>query len=238
MELRVSAGHGSDVGLDTLGETLEVALEVALEVTVEPKAREIETCRAPRQATPSPRAGRFARMLAALALTSLGAGLAACSSSGTSAPEPAQGPVELRYFALAKNLTFGIVNATSTDRIDLYSKAKPLDQATTKVSPDEVVDAVVQYFREQGFFEIAQPRGAPRPAPAGATQMIEVSLPDGKYHAILRSGVSLEFATRFQTCAKALLDVYNNTLQLQSVDEAPEWSGSNPSSRSAKKAGG
>jgi hypothetical protein len=70
--------------------------------------------------------------------------------------------------------------------------------------------------------------------------MLEVSLPDGKYHAILRSGVSVESATRFQTCAKALLDVYNNTLQLQSVDQAPDWGSSSSSSRdrSAKKAGG
>jgi hypothetical protein len=221
MEMRASLGHRCDAGL----------------VIDEPGTR---TQRAPRRSSSSPRASRFARMLTALALTSLGAGFAACSSTATSAPEPAKGPVELRYFALAKDLSFGIVNATSTDRIDLYSKTQPLNQATTKVSPDEVVDALVQYFREQGFFEIAQPLGAPRPAPAGATQMLEVSLPDGKYHAILRSGVSVESATRFQTCAKALLDVYNNTLQLQSVDQAPDWGSSSSSSRdrSAKKAGG
>lgn len=173
-----------------------------------------------------------------LALTLL-LGATACSSGGTKTEATAHGPVELRYRALAKNLSFGIVNATHTDRTDLYSKRQPIDQATTKVSPDEVVDAIVDYFREQGFFDIAVAGKSPVTPPQGVSQILEVVLPNGAYHAVLRPGVSAEHATSFQTCAKALLDVYNNTLQLQAVEEAPLWGGGAARNRDGTtKAGG
>lgn len=160
----------------------------------------------------------------------------ACSSSSASAEPTSKGPVEVRYRALAKNVTFGIVNASHTDRTDLYSTKQPLDKATTKVSPDEVVDAMVEYFQQQGYFDIALTGTAPEIPPPGATQILSLTLPDGAYYAVLRSGVTLDFAAKFQACAKALQDVYNNTLQLQAVDEAPDWSGS--SSRSGSKRSG
>ncbi len=141
----------------------------------------------------------------------------------------------MRYLALAKNVTFGIVNASHTDRTDLYSTSRPLDKATTKVSPDEVVDAIVEYFHDQGYFDIALTGAAPQTPPPGATQILSLTMQGGAYHAVLRPGVTLEFATKFQACAKALQDVYNNTLQLQAVDEAPDWNGSSSRSRSSSK---
>ncbi len=163
-------------------------------------------------------------------------GITACSSSGSKAATTVHAPVELRYRALAKNLSFGLVNESHSDRTDLYSTRQPLDHATTKVSPDEVVDAIVEYFRDQGFFDIAVAGTSPASPPPGASQILEVSLPDGEYYAMLRTGVTADYVTRFQTCAKALLDVYNNTLQLQAVDEAPNWNGN--SSRSTSKSRG
>lgn len=183
-----------------------------------------------------PRLARRGLGIPSLALCAVlaGAGLPACTSGGTQSEGPAQKtgrPIELRYLAVAKNLSFGLVNESHTDRTDLYSTRQPLDSATTKVSPDEVVDAIVEYFRDQGFFAIAQAGRAPAKAPQGVSQMLEVVTPDGPYHAVLRPGVSAQHVTTFQTCAKALLDVYNSTMQLQAVDSAPAWSGSEPARR-------
>jgi len=164
--------------------------------------------------------------LCALAVTTL----SGCVSEGSRAADvkaptqpDAKKAVELRYRAVAQNLSFGLVNESHSNRAELYSERQPLDRATTKVSPDEVVDEIVAYFREQGFFEIAARGAAPANASQGASQMLEVALPDGQFHAALRKGVTKEYATTFQTCAKALLDVYNSTMQLQAVDDTPDW---------------
>lgn len=177
----------------------------------------------------------------ALALTAALA-TATLPSCASNAPEPAAATtktdpsraIELRYRALAKNLTFCLVNASHTERTELYSSRQPLDHATTKVSPDDVVDATVERFRDQGFFDIASRGRAPSPPPPGATQVLEVSLPDGPWHAVMRPGVSGAFLQSFQGCAKSFLDIYNNTMQFQAVDEAPDWSGS----PSGKRGGG
>ncbi len=182
-------------------------------------------------------------LLVTVAVATFGA-LPGCSSGGTKSAEASAKtgrPVELRYRAVAKNLSFGIVNESHTDRTELYSSRQPLDKATIKVSPDEVVDAIVEYFRDEGFFDIAQSGSAPKTAPAGASQILEVSLPEGPYFAVMQPGVSTDFVTKFQTCSKALLDVYNSTMQLQAVDSTPDWSGGGqPSSRprNASKSGG
>ncbi|MCY2961576.1 MAG: hypothetical protein NTY35_15545 [Planctomycetota bacterium] len=182
--------------------------------------------------------GAVPRLLGTLLVLAGLAALPGCSSGGAqsdSAAHKTGKPIELRYRAIAKNLSFGIVNESHTDRTELYSSRQPIDQATTKVSPDEVVDAIVEYFRDQGFFAIAQSGGAPKTPPPGTSQMLEVDLPEGPYHAVLRPGVTADYAKTFQTCAKALLDVYNSTMQLQAVDSAPAWGGNAPQPTGGKK---
>ena len=166
----------------------------------------------------------------ALVVPAVFAPLSGCASgsSAATAPRVASEPdaakaVELRYRAFAQGLSLGLVNESHSDRVALYSERKSAGSATTKVSPDEVVDAIVEYFRSEGFFEIASRGRAPAQPPAGATQVLEVVLPDGAYHALARPGVTQEFAQTFQTCRKALLDVYSETMQLQAVDAPPEW---------------
>jgi len=212
-----------------------------------------------RQGSARPSARRFGKssleglaalLVPALVLTGLsslaGTTLSGCASEGSRVADAkaptqpdAKKAVELRYRAVTQNLSFGLVNESHSNRADLYSERQPLDRATTKVSPDEVVDAIVDYFREQGFFEIAVRGAAPANVSQGASQMLEVALPDGQFHAVLRKGVTKEYATTFQTCAKGLLDVYNSTMQLQAVDDAPDWMNgtARPATKSTKPGG-
>lgn len=190
---------------------------------------------------PATRSRTIRAVLTALALTILPlAVLPGCSSSGSASdarPEKTGKPIELRYRAIASKLSLGLVNESHTDRTELYSERQPVDQATTKVSTDEVVEAIVEFFRDQGYFEIAQSGAAPTNPPAGTSQILEVVLPEGAYHAVLRTGVTADHITKFQTCAKALVDVYNSTMQLQAVDAAPDWNARN-GSRRPRSAGG
>lgn len=190
--------------------------------------------------------GRTVAGLAMLSATTLCLSIAGgCASEGTKTSETksptvpdSSKAVELRYRALAQNLSLGLVNESHSSRTEVYSERQPLDRATTKVSTDEVVDEIVSYFREQGFFEIAL-RGAAPAAPKGVSQMLEVALPDGKYYLALRQGVTKEYARTFQTCAKALLDLYNGTMQLQAVEDAPDWmNGTARPATKSKKPGG
>lgn len=154
--------------------------------------------------------------------------LGACSSPKSSAatePKPANTgrPVEIRYLAVNGNKTFVLLNESHTSRTELYSSRLPLDAATAKVSTDEVVDATVDYFREQGYFQAAQKGAMPAKAPPGVTQILAVTTVDGPVFFALRPGAPTAEARTFQTCAKAFFDVYNNTVQLQSVDGTPDW---------------
>ncbi len=171
-----------------------------------------------------PRGPRALLLVTALLATIL---IGCSSPSSASAAEAASTktgrPVEIRYRAVTSNANFGLVNESHTSRTELYSSRLPIDAASTKVSPDEVVDAVVDYFREQGFFELAQPGAMPVNPPQGTSQILAVTTPEGAVTLMLRPGASTEHARCFQTCAKAFFDVYNATMQLQSVDRTPDW---------------
>jgi hypothetical protein len=179
------------------------------------------------------RTRRTALAVAAVAFLFPATFLTGCSSSGSSGgsadgdAKPGQ-PTEIRYRAVTANTSFGLVNESHTPRTELYSSRLPIDAATTKVSTDEVVAATVDYFREQGFFDMAQPGPMPSPAPPGVSQMLGVTTPAGSVHMALRPGATKAQALCFQTCAKALLDIYNNTVQLQAVDQAPDWKTNKP----------
>jgi hypothetical protein len=156
---------------------------------------------------------------------------AACSAGGTraaggDAPEAASAsfaPVQFAYRAYASGARLTLVNAAHTNRTELYSSTQPLDSARTKVAPDEVVDEMVLYFREQGFFAQARPGRAPESAPPGVKQALEVETAEGPVHALLGEGAKPDEVRCFLTCVKAFLDLYNNTVQMQSVDRAPDW---------------
>jgi hypothetical protein len=187
--------------------------------------------------------GLAVRAVAALCSAVLLLTLAGCATSAPAAAAPRTAPdaskaVELRYRAFAQGLSLGLVNESHSSRVDVYSERKPIDRATTKVSPDEVVDAIVEYFRDNGYFEIAVRGAAPANPPAGATQVLEVVLPDGPWHALARPGVTADFARTFQACRQALLDVYSATMQLQAVDEAPAWRSGSPQPPRRRSGGG
>jgi hypothetical protein len=112
-----------------------------------------------------------------------------------------------------------LVDESHTDRAKLYSSAKPLSDAGTKVTTDEILEETLKYFTQQGFFS----RAVPGPATGSGAQSLEVETPEGMVHMDLHAGTSTKDAGIFRVCRNAFADLYNSVYQLQSVNEAPDW---------------
>lgn len=155
----------------------------------------------------------------------------ACSSSG--GPSAGTGraksgnPLRLRYLAYASGQRLELVNDSHTDRTEMYSSTKKLDEAFVKVATDEVLDETLANFEHNGYFEHAQPGSAPLAPEAGISQALEVEK-DGRttFWAIQKTASDAD-RKRFLECAQLFAFVYNNTYQLQAVERAPDWESQN-----------
>lgn len=168
---------------------------------------------------------RHLPLLAALfALVSLG--LAGCSSTRGSAPSAMGQPARIRFLSGRSQQSFQLVNETHTNRVELYSTTRT--SADTKVQTDEVMDAMLDYFAEQGLFERTQPGGAPTDA---SLSSLEIEVAGAPVFFAVGPGSSAEDIALFGECRNAFIGVYNETYQLQSLERQPDWAPSLPTNR-------
>lgn len=155
------------------------------------------------------------------------AALAGCSSTADSAKPVRTGrPARVAYVNYAAGATgqrLEIVNQSHTDRTELYSRARPLEDAVTKVTTDEVMEELLGFFRTEGLFEKAQSGPAPSGSEGRYSQALEIETPSERVHLVVEKGLPPAERQRFLKCAQAFVMIYNDTYQLQSVDRAPDW---------------
>ncbi|MDZ4772950.1 MAG: hypothetical protein SGI72_07420 [Planctomycetota bacterium] len=152
------------------------------------------------------------------------------SGGDDSAPSrPAKTGVALRvrYLAYASGQKLELVNDSHSDRTEVYSSTKRLEDAFVKVTPDEVLDETVANFAKNGFFEKATPGSAPLEAAAGVSQALEVEKGGTTSFWAITKTANESDRKRFLECAQLFAFVYNNTYQLQSVERAPDWDSQN-----------
>ncbi len=169
---------------------------------------------------------RFPALLAtlpcALALAALGFAACGTTSGSRAAEAPANTrPLRVRFVDWRSGQSLVLVDQSHTDRTKLYSSKRPLEEAGTKVTTDEVLEETLKFFREQGFFARAQ-SGAVT-AGAGAVQSLEVETPDGIVHLDLGQNTGATDVKLFRQCRLNFAALYNSIYQLQSVDRAPDW---------------
>ena len=160
--------------------------------------------------------------------------LAACKSAPKEPeadPAPSGKPVRMAYLTYNSQQRFVLVNESHTDRTEFYSNTRPLEDAGTKVSTDEVVEETVKFFDSKGFFAKAADGPAPASGQGTYIQALEVEREGRAVHIALTKSASKDERALFYECAQALLLIYNNTYQLQSVDRAPEWRETHPTIR-------
>lgn len=169
----------------------------------------------------------YAHFVIATCLAGMVALFSACGSNPSSndgaRPEKTGRPLRVRYLAYASGKKFELVNESHSDRNELYSSARDLDEAFTKVAPDEVLDETIAFFRENGFFQRSSPGSAPLTAGAGVSQALEVEESGRTTFWPLMRTASADDQKRFQTCSTNFLKLYTNTYGLQSVKRAPDW---------------
>jgi hypothetical protein len=156
--------------------------------------------------------------------------IASCASpnsgKGDGKPERTGQPARVAYInygASPSGQRLEIVNQSHTDRTELYSTARPIEEAITKVTTDEVMEELLGFLRTKGFFEHASKGPAPATGDGQYSQAIEIEAPGEFVHMTVHKGLSSDERQRFLECAQAFVLIYNDTYQLQSVDRAPDW---------------
>ena len=157
-----------------------------------------------------------AHLLVSALLAAL-AGLGACASAGPRGG--AQGdPVRVSFRDYRTGTELALVNESHTDRLDLYSKQR--SDASTKVAADEIVDALIEYFEDQGFYRSAREGRAPVRTDEW-TQAIEVETPDGAKTLLAGRASNASDAETFRESRDAFIAIYNNVYQAQAVEATP-----------------
>ncbi len=151
--------------------------------------------------------------------------IASCASTAPTASGTGQ-PARVAYVnygASPGGQRLEIVNQSHTDRTELYSRARPIEEAVTKVATDEIMEELIGFFRTKGFFEHSAKGPAPATGDGQYSQALEIEAPGEYVHMTVHKGLTSDERQRFLECAQAFVLIYNDTYQLQSVDRAPDW---------------
>lgn len=154
------------------------------------------------------------------------------SQSGSDSASTAQPrALRVRWRIYSSNQNLCLASQGAQDRTETYSRAVPIDAAGTKIAPDEVVAAMIEFLDDNGPKFIA----GTAPTTGGAyTQSIEIEAAGATRYIAVGKGSPLDDQKRFQECWKAFASVYNQTYQLQTVEEAPDWQSQNDVLRAQK----
>ncbi len=146
-------------------------------------------------------------------------------------------PLRVRYLAYRSGQSLELVNESHSDPHQLYSKKVSLAQAATKVQSDEVMDALIVRLREHGLFEHAERGPAPAMGQSSYSQAFEIESEKGLEHWKVLDRSPERDKKDFLACAKDFVDLYNATIQMQAVDQAPEWKGASKSVKPPRRTG-
>jgi hypothetical protein len=169
------------------------------------------------------RDSRFVSTVVLAALVSLVLGACGSTSTSDAKPEKTGHPQRVRLVDYISHVNLELVNESHSDRAGTYSNTVPLASATRKVTTDEVLDEVIAQYKQGGFFEHTTPGSAPADAPANVGKAIEVEDGGKTVTWLVQKTAPKADRDLFGKCASLFGTVYNNTYQLQSVDQAPDW---------------
>ncbi|MBC8451271.1 MAG: hypothetical protein H8D72_01035 [Planctomycetes bacterium] len=156
----------------------------------------------------------------------------ACASSiDTTAPteDSLFGNVLIRFQDFRGGGTrLSLANEASQDRVDYYSQTR--NDAGLKVTSDEIMNALVEVFEDEGFWDTARPgtapSGASAPTEGGYTLHGILSLETSSRAGWItfRKGLTTGDLELFQSCSQAFIAIYNSTAGYQRIDN-PEREG-------------
>jgi len=154
----------------------------------------------------------------ALGLLSL-ALLSACAATSSAAEvSETSAPARVRFMDYRQGTVFELVNEAHTDRVALYSEVRADTQ--TKVTSDEVMDALLEYLEDSGFRGQARSGVAPRTSDSyhwGG----EIEAGGETVFLLVNNQTPQGERKMFIDCYMNHVSLWSNTFQLQRVDAGP-----------------
>lgn len=150
-------------------------------------------------------------------------GVLACVSPGSSSPdrysaeEGLAGRVTLRDYRSMNELT--LVNEAHTDPLEAYTEMRTT--ASTKVTSNEVFDAMLEYFDDQGWSSFSRNGRAPLIGAGSMRWAIEVESPVGVYqHVAITLETPKSQMEPAVECKAGFIQIFNITQQSQAIENA------------------
>ena len=127
-------------------------------------------------------------------------------------------PARVRFMDYRQGTAFELVNDSHTDRVALYSEVRADTQ--TKVTSDEVMDALLEYLEDAGFRGQARSGVAPR---TSDSYHLGGEIEAGGKTVFMLVGNQTPQGERkmFIECYMNHVSLWSNTFQLQRVDAGP-----------------
>ena len=133
------------------------------------------------------------------------------------APEVSS-PARVRFMDYRQGTVFELVNEAHTDRVALYSELR--SNTETKVTSDEVMDALIDYLEDAGFRGKARVGVAPRSSDT-LSWGGEVEEDGVTMYMVVGDTTDPEDRKMFVDCYMNHVTLWSNTFQLQRVDAGP-----------------
>lgn len=114
-----------------------------------------------------------------------------------------------------------MANEAAVDRVDYYSEMR--SSAGVKVASDEIMNALVEVFEDEGFWDSARPGNPPENTNATEAGMalhgvLSIEANGKKGWITFRKGLTKDELELFQTCSQAFVAIYNSTAGYQRID--------------------
>jgi len=125
-------------------------------------------------------------------------------------------PVRLELSSYSQRqgtIEFVLLNDAHTSRVELYSRRS--QNANTKIATNLIMQELLDYLDENGFFEKAVEGSAPE---ATGGKALELELDGNTTSWYVGHQSPLRDQEAITLCYKAMLDVYNNIFAAQSVE--------------------
>ncbi|MFT7668426.1 MAG: hypothetical protein ACI8X5_001118 [Planctomycetota bacterium] len=152
--------------------------------------------------------------------------LAACvapdSGSGADGSEKPGSPGRVTFIDYSDFVRLNLVNVAHSDPVEFYSEIRT--SASTKITYDEVFEAMLDYFENEGFNDFASQGFAPRSASQGAMQALEVETEAGTSFLVYGKQATEKERAAFRQCVMAWQEVFNRTQQAQAVSSSTSGS--------------
>jgi hypothetical protein len=141
-----------------------------------------------------------------------------CSSSAAKKSNGAERRVALHDYRNGQR--FELLDEGQHSRLDQYSQVR--SNANTKIQTGEVMQALAEFLRANGFDEFAQNGPLPAESVAGVAWALELTEGSQTRHVIgYPSGLDAAGLQRVRNLRIAFLETYNDTYSLQAVEVKP-----------------